>query len=91
MVVLATELIAFGAQNHAEDDVSTQGGAIDLTRKISMTPMAANDDLEAVSDNAGDTTQTLTVTGRLVTGAITTEAFVLNGTTPVLGVKIFID
>ncbi len=47
------------------------------------------DDLEVLSDDAGDTTQTLIVTGRLATGAIDTEVFVLNGTTVVTGSKTF--
>ena len=42
-----------------------------------------------MSDNAGDTTQTVTITGRVVGGAIETEVLSLNGTTPVVGIKTF--
>lgn len=81
-MITASEIVLYGAANHAEDDTSIQGGAIDLTKKVEMVPMAANDDLEAVSSDAGDTTQTLTITGRLIDGTIDTEVINLNGTTP---------
>ena len=45
--------------------------------------MAANDTLEMLSSAAGDTTQTVTVTGRDAAGSIATEVKTLNGTTVV--------
>ncbi len=89
MTVLTADLVAYGAANHAEDDASTQGGAIDLTVKIALTFMAANDTLDVVSDNAADTTQTVTITGRLADGSIDTEVFTLAGTTPQVGATTF--
>lgn len=89
MSVLSSELIAYGCANHAEDDSGAQGGAIDLTKKIAMTLMAATDDLEVLSSDVGDTTQTLTITGRLVGGAVDTEVLALNGTSVVTGTKQF--
>ena len=96
MSVTASELVIYGAANRAEDDTSTQGGAIDTTvRYIFDDATEANavnggsDTLEVISDAAGDTTQTVTVTGRLASGAIDSEAFSLNGTTQVAGAKSF--
>lgn len=89
MAIVAADLVFYGAANHPEDDTSTVGGAIDLTVKVAMTFMAANDTIDVVSDNAGDTTQTVTVTGRLASGAIDTEVFTLAGTTPQVGSTTF--
>ncbi len=89
MAITAAELIFYGAANHAEDDTSTQGGAIDLLVKVAMTFMAANDTIDVVSSSAADTTQTVTVTGRLASGAIDTEVYTLAGTTPQTGSKTF--
>lgn len=45
--------------------------------------------LQAVSANAGDTSQVLTVTGTDMYGAAVVEDITLNGTTPVFGAKAF--
>lgn len=89
MPIVAADLVFYGAANHAEDDTSTQGGAIDLTTKVAMVFMAANDTIDVVSSSAADTTQTVTVTGRVATGAIDTEVFTLAGTTPQVGTTTF--
>ncbi len=83
MSIIAAELLALQSANHAEDDVSTQGGAISATGKVEFTQLAANDDIEAVSSNAGDT-MNLTITARSVAGAIVSELKALNGTTAVI-------
>lgn len=83
MPITTSDLKAFGAANHAEDDVSTQGGAIATSKRIEFTDLAAADDLEAVSDNAADV-MNLTLTGRDTGGAIVSETAALNGTTPVV-------
>jgi len=83
MSIAATDLKAFQAASHAEDDVSTQGGAISTTGKVEFTQLAANDDLEALSDNAADT-MNLTITGRNTAGAIVSETKALNGVTAVI-------
>ena len=62
MPIVAADLKAFGSANHAEDDTSLQGGAISTVKRVEFTPIAANDDLEAISDNAADT-MNLTITG----------------------------
>lgn len=83
MSILDTELKRYAAANRPEDDVSAGGGAIDLTCTLDVTQLAATDTLSLVSDNAGDTTQNVTVRGRDASGAIISDIKTLNGTTPV--------
>src|SRR3972149_1961530 len=84
MAILASELSYYGATNHQDTDSGTQGGAINTAIKIEFTQMTGNSTLEAVLSAAGDTTQTVTVTGRNAAGElITTSAVTLNGTTAV--------
>jgi hypothetical protein len=66
------------------DDTSTSGGAIDTLRRIDFTQIARTTPSEAVSSAAGDTTQTLTITGRKADGSIVSETLTLNGTTIVV-------
>jgi len=83
----------YGCTNHAEDDVSTQGGAIDTTVILAFDePLFANelnDTLDVVSGSSSDTTQTLTITGKNSSGTIISEVLNLNGTTKVSGTKVF--
>lgn len=85
MSILATELLLMSSANMPESDATTSGGAISTTSRPSLTQWAANNVAQVVSDGAD--TRTVTITGRLTTGAIDTEALVLNGTTPVTGAK----
>jgi len=80
MPIAATDLKLYGTANHAENDTATQGGAISTVKKLEFTQIAANDDLEALSDNAGDT-MNLTITARSTAGAIVSETKALTGTT----------
>jgi hypothetical protein len=89
MPIAATDLLAYNALNRPEDETATGGGGRDPDHRPGFTQLAANDDLEYVSDNAGDTTQTVTVDGRDAAGAFVTEAITLNGTTAVLGTQVF--
>jgi len=89
MSILISELIRYAAASRPEDDVSVSGGARDAACTLDVTQMAANDVLRAVSDNAGDTTQILTITGRNAAGEIVTDPIALNGITPVAGVVTF--
>jgi hypothetical protein len=84
MPVAASDLVAYAAASMPDDDVSTSGGAIDLLRYVDFTPIAADDDLEVVSDDAADTTQTATLEGRLADGSLGSEVVTLDGTTPVV-------
>lgn len=83
MPIASSDLKAYSAANVPEDDVSTSGGAIALTSQPDIAQMAASDTLSVVSSDAGDTTQTVTVTGRNAAGAILADTKTLNGTTPV--------
>lgn len=83
MPIISSELIFYFSANMPTDDVGTSGGAIDLTGILAQLVMAANDTLEVVSSNAGDTSQTATVWARDAGGAIVTQGVTLNGTTPV--------
>lgn len=92
MPVASTDIKIYGCANMAEDDASLAGGAIDKTVVMltqNMGDIGGTDTLDIVSDSAGDTTQTVTVTGRDASGIIQTEAFTLAGTTPQLGSQSF--
>jgi len=66
-----------------DTDVGTNGGAIDPLRRPDFTQLAANDDIEAVSSNAGDT-MNLTIEGRDAAGNVVSETKALTGTTPIV-------
>jgi len=90
MPVVDADIIVYGAANMVEDDTSIVGGAIDRTIKILGTDMSTTDTLDIVSDNAGDTTQTITIFGRNAAGSLVdTGAVTLTGTTPLVGVVSF--
>lgn len=89
MSITSAELIFYGSANMQESDSGTQGGAIDLTTKVVFTDIAATDTIEVLSSSGADTTQTVTVTGRLASGIIDTEDFPLTGATPVNGATSF--
>lgn len=85
MPIASSDLKFYGAANHAENDTSTQGGAIATATRVDITQWTSNAVAAVVSDGAD--TRTVTITGRLASGAIDTEALVLNGTTEVAGAK----
>lgn len=90
MSLQASDFKRYGAAVMPEDDsTSNVGGAISTTKQVNLGAMSANGTITVVSDSSGDTTQTLTVTGRLASGSIDTDALALNGTTPVNGTKTF--
>lgn len=73
----------------AESDSVTQGGAISTAIKMLFTDITTTDNVTIISTAGGDTTQTVTITGRLATGAISSEALSLNGTSRVVGATNF--
>lgn len=84
MSIVSGELIAYAAANNPTTDSGSVGGAIDTLRFIDFTQMTGNDTIQAVSSSAGDTTQTITVTGRDAAGnVVVSSATTLTGTTPV--------
>ena len=82
--MVSTDLVEYCAASMPESDTTTSGGAIDTLRRAVFTDIAANDQIRIVSASAGDTTQTVTVTGRNAAGAIVAASATLNGTTPVV-------
>jgi len=89
MSILQSELKKYGSASRPEDDVSAAGGARDANCVLDMTQIAANDVIRVVSDNVGDTTQTVTITGRNVAGEIVTDVIALTGTTAAAGAVTF--
>ena len=89
MPVIDSDIIVYGSANMQETDTGTQGGAIDTTVRIIFTDLTENTTVTVVSDNAGDTTQTVTVTGRTADGTITSDPIALNGVTPAAGAVTF--
>ncbi len=67
---------------------SASGTTIDTGVGVAFTNQPANDGLEILSANAGDTTQTVTVIGTTQgTDTVVVETVTLTGTTPVATVK----
>lgn len=98
MSIVATDLVVYGAANQAEADGVTQGGAIQTNTRYVFgdaalvndpTASGGNGTTKIVSSNAGDTTQTVTVTGRNAGGSIVSDVINLNGTNVIAGVVTF--
>jgi len=89
MPIIASELQARQAANMPETDAALCGGAILTTGIVELTQLAVNDTIRVSSSAAGDTTQTVTIDGRLASGVRTTEVLTLNGTTVVSGAVTF--
>lgn len=93
MPIVADDLKQYLGESVAEDDVSAVGGAIQDTDHVSgarrpiSVALGADDAFSVVSDGAD--TRTVTITGRLPTGVIDSEALVLTGATIVNGAKTF--
>lgn len=83
MSIVASDLILYASADTPEDDAAQAGGAIDQLRRLDFTQIAADDDIEAISDNAGDT-QSMELDARNLAGAIVTEVETMNGTTAVI-------
>lgn len=83
MSIAATDLVAYAAASMPSDDSSTSGGAIDTLRRIDFTQIAATDTIQVLSSAAGDTTQTVTLTGRKADGSIASDVLTLTGVTAV--------
>lgn len=89
MSVSSSDIIVLGSANMPENDSSTSGGAIDTATKIIFTDISATDEVEILSDDASDTSQTVTIYGRDSGGNIVSEAETLNGTTAVTTTQTF--
>lgn len=84
MPVAAADLVLYNAAAMVDADTGAQGGAIDTLRRPDFTQIAADDDIEAVSTAAGDTTQTLTIEARKADGTVVSETKTLTGTTAIV-------
>ena len=88
--VSSNDLIIYGSANMRETDSSSQGGIVDTTTRIVFTDIVPSASVLKISSSAsGDTSQTLTITGRDSSGAIVTDALSLNGTSTVTGTKSY--
>jgi hypothetical protein len=83
MSIVASDLVLYNSLNMPVTNSGTTGGAIDVLRRPDFTQMTVTETVRIVSSNAGDTTQTVTITGRLADGSLASETLSLNGTTVV--------
>lgn len=85
MPIVAADIVAYGSASMPDDDTPTGiGGAIATTKRVVFVDIAATDEIEILSDNAGDTTQTITVHGRNAAGELVSDSATLNGLSVVL-------
>jgi len=89
MSIVSADLVLFASANMPNDDSSTSGGAIDTLRRIDFTQLASSTTVRVRSSASGDTTQTLTITGRKTDGTIASEGLALNGTTNVTSTNTY--
>ena len=75
-----SDLVLYHAAANLYTDAVEQGGAIDALRRPDFTHLAAEDDLEVFSSNAGDT-MNCTIEARKADGTIVSETKALTGTT----------
>lgn len=87
-------IVVYGSANIAEIDTGTTGGAIDTSvRYVFDSASLANSPSGIVktrSSSGSDTSQTVTIYGRVAGGHIENEALSLNGTNVITGSKSFI-
>ena len=90
MPLTASDIVWYGSATMPDDDTVTNvGGGIDTTKRVVFTDMQATGTVGVYSSDPGDTTQTVTITGRDSTGVVVTESLALNGTTKVTGTQQF--
>jgi hypothetical protein len=87
MPIVAADLIPYMCVNVPDDDIATNGGAIDTVGRPTFTQLTANALIAIISDGA-DVRQ-LTIEGRNAAGAIVTEVLTLNGAVEVVGAITF--
>jgi len=82
MAVVDSDIVYFGSQVMANDDLTTQiGGAIDLTTNVIFVDIDPDGTVEALSDGAD--TRMLTIHFIDNTGVVTSETRTLTGAAPV--------
>lgn len=80
---VSEHLVLYSAAYHPLDDDAQVGGEIDDTIRAVFTDLAAQDDLEVLSDDTEDTDLAITVRGRDANRNLVTQSVLLDGTTPV--------
>jgi hypothetical protein len=82
MSIKTSDLRVYGSANMLENDTATTvGGAITTSIGVSFIDLDVADTVKVFSSAAGDTTQNISLTGRLASGSIVNENINLNGTT----------
>lgn len=86
MSVVISDIVFYGPEVMAEDDsTANQGGGISggstPLRRVSFSDMSVAGNIQVVSSESADTTQSITVTGRDASGVLISEEIGLNGTT----------
>ncbi len=90
MSVFATEINIYGSANMPETDGVTVGGAVDLTKIITFSDMAATGTIDFLSSSSSDTATKIQVAGRDASGILQTPAAVtLNGQVKINGSQSF--
>jgi len=85
MPIVAADIVAYGSATMPDDDTPTNiGGAISLTKRVVFVDIVATDEIEILSSNSGDTTQTITVHGRNAAGELVNDVATLSGVGVVL-------
>lgn len=79
MSISSDDIRFYGSANMPEDNVSTSGGAIDLTTKVIFSDIATTDNVTVISTSVADTGN-ITITGRLASGIISAETLGMTGT-----------
>lgn len=91
MPIVAADMIVYGSANMPDDDSGVNvGGAIDTSVRLVFTDISPAGTVEVNSNNAGDVTQNVTITGLDASGVLVSEVLgPLTGTTYVTGSQIF--
>lgn len=89
MSIVASDLVLYNSANMPVTNAGTSGGAIDPLRRPDFTQMTVTETVRIVSSNAGDTTQTVAIVGRLADGSLASETLSLNGTTVVTSANTY--
>jgi hypothetical protein len=83
MPLTLTDIKLYGSASMPDDATPTNiGGALSTSKKVSFADI--NGSAQLVSSSGSDITQAVTLSFRLTSGVLTTEAKTLGGTTPVL-------
>lgn len=89
MSIAASDIVFYNSAAMTVDSTTTTGGAIDPLRRPDYTQISSAEKVDIHSSSAGDTSQTVTLTGRKVDGSVASETLTLNGVTTVNGANTY--